>query len=84
MASVVKSMSLEAFKASNNTATLNVVKSSKGNLFAQDSAGNSLASVASDLDVAKNVRALNMMDEATGETWWFIANYEAPESVFTL
>lgn len=83
MAKVIKTQTLQGYKLANNIKSLNVYKSSKGNLYACTEADDFVGMLAEDFDAAKPALVHHMINEETSETWLFIANGEK-QAEFTL
>lgn len=81
---VVKTVSLEQFKALKGINKLSVYMSKAGNLYACDESGEFIGMLASDFDRAKPVMVHTMQNISTGETWLFIANGEPKTEEFSL
>ena len=84
MSKVTNVIPLAAFKTANNVETINIIKTSKGNLLAKDTAGNVLASVSPDITTNASIVVMTMVNELTAETWNFIVNGKPEEPTMVL
>ena len=84
MSKVTNVIPLAAFKTANNVETINIIKTSKGNLLAKDTAGNVLASVSPDITTNASIVVMTMVNELTAETWNFMVNGESEEPMMVL
>lgn len=71
---VVKTVSLEQFKALKGIKKLSVYMSKSNNLYACDESGEFIGMLADDFDKNKEALVHTMVNTSTSETWQFIAN----------